>query len=214
MRSTPKHANLVVTLGLILFASTGCGVAHGSGENFASSLALSASAIAIEPDLSANEPDLSHLAPCLEFDNEGTVIYHLPSAYKPNEPTRTSIDELGEKLRVVEEAHRDEISGMAKCTNYDGVAVFLATSSPALKAEMEAAAAGYPQYKLLFFQVPNSMPELLDRQSNLIESYEKLRKLGFNGSQPDIFTGGLVLYVDWDRTLDMAELKQELALWE
>jgi len=100
---------------------------------------------------------------------------------------------LGDALMQVVENHRDQATGVAFCTHYDGVVIFVASSGDGVQPAIAKVAAQHPGFKVITRHVAAPLNELLSASMKLFTNSPAKGLL--TGGGPDIYTGGLTIEV-------------------
>ncbi|MGO4276814.1 hypothetical protein AB4Z22_44485, partial [Paenibacillus sp. TAF58] len=101
---------------------------------------------------------------------------------------------LGDALEAITDAHPAHATGVAFCSHYEGVQVYLPSGDDAVQALVAQAAAEHPDYSVQIVRVPNSLQTLLDAAS-VVASAPTLAGIVV-GVGPDVANGGLGIIVN------------------
>lgn len=97
-----------------------------------------------------------------------------------------ALTRIGDRLSQLGGEHPDAIAGVAYCSDYSGVEIYVsATTGPAVEAVRNLAAQHPGIVRIL--QVPRSLTQLLDA----MQTVGGLRSSGVVGVAPDLLSGGL-----------------------
>ncbi|MCL1898446.1 MAG: hypothetical protein FWG16_06460 [Micrococcales bacterium] len=145
-------------------------------------------------ELGSLRPGMEHLLPCVEFEESGYYqVFH--------DGRSAGLEQMATDLMAIENANHDTVAGVAYCTDNDGMAFFIKSGSEGARQESDVVAAQYPQYLLHFFEVPRSMNDMMALVDQLGPYWQEI---GISGMAPDIYTGGLVIELLPDVSIDEA----------
>ncbi|MCL1898551.1 MAG: hypothetical protein FWG16_06995, partial [Micrococcales bacterium] len=184
----PRRSRLVAAVTLIIVLPL-IGLVSGSAgaEPAPTDSSQSQPASFAEPVLAA-PPDAERLLPCIEFTEDGAEQAF--SFDKYSEDLELMAWDLIEVIR--EYGGESAVAGVAYCSNYDGMAVFLPVGATSLRESLTVAAAKYRQFGFYLFDVLRTTEEMLALMDKL--DFDWL-EAGIVGFAPDIYTGGLVVTV-------------------
>jgi len=193
----PLVAASLPLVGLSLL--TGCGDADPESVDSQVTTAgpISAEGVGTEPETGVrgelvvgskdNEPSMEHLLPCVEFDEYG---YGFEQAFSFDKYSK-DLELMVLRFMEIETENHDTIAGVAYCSNYDGVAVFVKSGAVTIRQELESLGAAHPEYPLHIFEVPRSMDDMTELMDRL--DLGRLLDMGISGVAPNMYTGGLIL---------------------
>lgn len=118
---------------------------------------------------------------------------------------------LADELQRVANEHQDEIAGVALCSEYDGIAVFLAGPTDATRDELTAITERYGNWRVIF----NDVAAPLSVSLRVIDAVMRDERIsGLISAGPDIYSGGItfgILEEEWTRRAEIAAYVDEIA---
>ena len=194
-----ESINKLVGMGLLAgsMALLGCGYEaadSNSGAVVSASSSDEAETADLEEDSGETDFDLSSLLPCLEFDKSGTQIFK-------GEPTSDFYNLDMELAQVIDDW--DVVAGLATCSHFEGLAVFLKVGADQTRDEINAVGAKYPDFTVVVHEVPWSRNDLIGLRDKFTDA--DWTAGGIVGIEPDLFTGGLSLTVKSEANVKAAK---------
>lgn len=129
-------------------------------------------------------------AGCIEMGSAGHQIWHGPAP-------KGDASAMADALESIAAANRDQVSGVAVCSDFSGDAIFVAGPSRDLLARIAAVGAKYPKAALHVVSVANGLAAQLAAARRLMLSDPSGSSL--TGMGPNISTGGLRVDVRADQ---------------
>ncbi|KQQ93025.1 hypothetical protein ASF62_14760 [Leifsonia sp. Leaf325] len=135
---------------------------------------------------------------CITFDESGNQTWSGTAG--------SAIGPLGDALQALADAHQDQVAGVAYCSDYSGVAIFVASPDAALLAAIDGIAADSGNLAVGVQEVAAPLTDLLPLVSTVMGS--PALEGSVTGGGPDVYTGGLRILVDdghWPLSDEMRE---------
>ena len=129
-------------------------------------------------------------AGCIEMDDAGHQIWDTSKA-------TAAASSLGDALQRVADANQDVIAGVAMCSDYSGVAIFVARPGDRIRAQIEAVAGQHSGARLVVEDVANGLRSQLEAAQRVMASDPSGDFI--TGVGPHTYTGGLRVDVRPDR---------------
>lgn len=120
---------------------------------------------------------------CLRFDETGDQVWEGEAS--------AELDHLANRVQLLVDEHTEAATGVAMCSGFDGVAVFVTATDGEL-AEKINAIAGDSSHPVLAYAVPASLDTLLSAGQEVMNSELSGSLIGF---APDMYSGALVVEV-------------------
>ncbi len=120
---------------------------------------------------------------CLRFDENGEQVWDGQAS--------AELDLLANEVQALVDEHTDVATGVAFCSGFDGVAVFMTPTAGALAERIDGIAAGKP-YPVIAYEVPASLDTLISAGQSVMERDLSDAVMGF---APDIYSGALLIEV-------------------
>ncbi|MCL1898860.1 MAG: hypothetical protein FWG16_08615, partial [Micrococcales bacterium] len=145
----------------------------------------------------------------LQFDEDGKPVFNVPNKDRPGQPAISSLEALSDQLAELTDQYQAEVAGVSLCSNYDGVALFVAPGGEGAVTRFEEVVSLIPQLAFHVFEVPFSNREILNRQDKILDDWHDLQwDYYVTGFEPDIYTGGMLIYFDPVLLTDNAPLEK------
>lgn len=147
--------------------------------------AATASTGSAPPQPTPGPQSLSSAAPeqCLRFDENGEQVWRGRST--------AGLDRLADRVQLLADEHTDITTGVALCSGFEGVAIFVVAGESTLSDEI-AAISKDSTYPVLTYPVPVGLDALLAAGDALRVSDVMHNLAGYG---PDTYSGRLVLHV-------------------
>jgi hypothetical protein len=100
---------------------------------------------------------------------------------------------MGDDISLVVDQRSASVAGAAYCSDRQGLVVFLKPGSVEAEQALSQAGAKYPELTLEFQHVPRSVDEMRALVDEVLAV--GLDNLGLVGIGPDVYTGGLQIYL-------------------
>jgi len=145
------------------------------------------------PDLAAGDSEfvrqnMDHLLPCVEFEEDGYSQLFVGGG------SSRELRDLAQKLMTILDGRGDTVAGLAYCSHYDGMAVFVTPDAVgSVEQELGALEAEHPKYPVRIYGVPRSENEMLALMEQLTPLMGPDSEIGIMQISPDIYTGGLMV---------------------
>ncbi|TFV98078.1 hypothetical protein [Orlajensenia leifsoniae] len=197
----PASVRLIIgaLAAILAIAASGCSPEPAPRSQSADAALAPATSPAVDPHEEA-VPVAGTLTAsgCITFDESGSQTWSGTAG--------SAIGPLGDALQTLADAHQDQVAGVAYCSDYSGVAIFVASPDAALLAAIDGIAADNGDLAVEVQEVAAPLSELLPLVTVVMGS--SALEGSVTGGGPDVYTGGLRIFVDdehWPLDEDLRE---------
>lgn len=108
-----------------------------------------------------------------------------------------SVSALGNELQAVVDEHKNQTTGVALCSHYEGAAIFVVSPSDQVRQRIAAIVSKFPDLRVITRTTTASIYQLIAVSAKVLKSPEM--KALATGAAPDMYSGGVLVTVAQDK---------------
>ena len=108
-----------------------------------------------------------------------------------------SVSALGNALQAIVDEHKNQTTGVALCSHYEGAAIFVVSPSDQVLQGIAAVVSKFPDLQVIIRTTTASISHLISAGAKVLKSPEM--KALATGAAPDMYSGGLLVTVAQDQ---------------